>query len=154
MAGVSTGISLLPATNSRPWRTLGYTAPTSTTRNLTGGADQYGRVFLKNGETYTREMGTVIGVDGNWASPTGNEDNPEQFTMRWLQVSGYTLNSAPYSEGVWYSNTSPDSSQLLVQMLGIPSTPATYTSVFTFQVRDSNLTTIISTNITLNAVRP
>lgn len=152
MAGVSTGVNLLTA-GSRAFRTLGYTAPSSTTRNLTGGTDQYGRVFMKDGRTYTREMATILGVDGNWASPTGNEDNPEQFTMRWLQVSGYILSSSTYAEGVWYSNTSPDSSQLIVEMLSIPTTPATYTSVFTFQVRDSNLTTIISTNITLNAVR-
>ncbi len=150
MAGISTGVSLLQIHAGVTPRTLSYSAPTSTTQPLTSGETQYGRVMLTDGRTYTRKDGAVVSIDGTWASPVSNPLNPEGFSYRWVNQAGIPLSTAFGSSGVWV-----DASNVLIcEMTSIPAGSGSYTSTFLFEVRNSSLTTIVSTSITITATRP
>jgi len=85
----------------------------------------------------------------HWATPSGNSHNPEDYSFRYVYVSGYSLAGSSPANGVWQNASSP----MVVGMYSIPSTTGTYESTFTFEVRNSSLVTILSENMTIRAVR-
>lgn len=161
MAGVSTGVSLLGVSNTFVPRTLNYTATTTPSENIpiSNGTSQMYLSFLRDGRVatvYGWSGSTASNVIGNWASPTGNPNNPENFSLRMTYISGLSPNQSVSSSvfDVWHDGGSSVGSEIMqCEVNNIPAVVGTYSITFRVEIRDSNLTTQINTVITLSTVR-